>query len=166
MKATIAPVNMWRQLPLDLTIAFGIIAVSIATGLSYVAVNTERARMTEAVLWLSTMARTHASEHIALEGVLTEPAFTDANTGTWMGDKKYGRFVYQQSGTSVLATGVLRAGKPPIALSFHPAAPAGEPGWSVIWICGAHLPPAGWSTSAKAQSDNLVAAQLPAVCKN
>jgi hypothetical protein len=167
MKYHPAPFTWKRQLPLDIGLAFSIIAILIALCLAQLPTIQGHAHLS-AVLTHAGTLRMEAMERIAMEGVLVAPALNHPAPELKPSSdspNKHVRFRYRHEGTSVIATGTLSPDSPPFTLSFNPAAPAGTPGWSVIWLCGLHQPPEGWLSLAKAQADNLLPGHLSSACK-
>jgi hypothetical protein len=158
----------WQRLfALDIALAFGLITGLMTLCLAQVAVIKERAYLAGAIQYAGTL-RMDAMERIAHEGVLTPPSPSTTGreiTPSYDEPKGQVRFRYHHMGSSVMTTGTLRANSPAFALSLHPAAPQGVPGWSVMWLCGHHAAPLGWTTVATAQADSLQAGHLPSVCK-
>lgn len=162
-----APLTWKRLLPLDVSWAFLIIAVMVTLCLSQASVLKERAHLSGLLSFAGSL-RLASMERIAHEGVLTPPSPQHMGQEIQPPDGSLNqqvRFRYRHEGTSVIATGTLRPQSEPFTLSFHPAVMAATPGWSVIWLCGVHQPPRGWSSPATGQADNLLPGHLPSACK-
>lgn len=159
MNRSPAALSWFRVLPLDASLALGIVAVSLAVLLTQVPALLDKARLAEALVQLGT-ARVDAMEHIALHGELQAPPADPLPIDT------PGRYRYRRSGTSLVAAGVPRAGEPGFELAFHPALDAAGQGWSVIWLCGQRPAPAGWTSAAPPLGAQLGTERLPFVCRH
>lgn len=161
MPRTPAPLTWVTLLPLDLSLAFTVIAVCMTLCLAQAPVILGKARLTGVLLGLAT-ERGAAVERYALGGELIAPAAASAAAAS----DSSGGFAYRHSGTSVVASGVLRGGEATFQLAFNPAVGAADLGWSVIWLCGLRRAPPGLHAPAPPLAANLSAEQLPHVCRD
>ncbi len=159
MKPGPAALSWLRVLPLDASLALGIVAVALAVLLAHVPALLDKARLAEVLVQLGT-ARVDAMEHIALRGELRASPAAQSPIDTVGGHR------YRRSGTGLVAAGVLRAGEPGFELAFHPALDEAGQGWSVIWLCGQRRAPAGWTSAAPPLGAPLDTERLPFVCRH
>lgn len=152
-----APLTWWRLLPLDMSLACAVIAVSSVMVLGHVPRLLDKLHLVEVLIQAPTMAL-QAMERIALTGSTQSPGAAKAPLAS-------GRFMYGLDGTQLIASGKLRPEQAGFRLSLRPAIDEAGLGWHVLWLCGLRQVPAGWQTTAPALAENLPAETLPHMCR-
>jgi hypothetical protein len=90
-----------------------------------------------------------------------------AVTGSWTGEASEdppnrGHHV-TAAGGSIAAAGTLSGRK--FAAGMRPALADPASHWSVLWLCGARQPPAGWAVTAAGAPVDLPEELVPSVCR-
>ncbi len=167
-----------RHAALELLFYFLIVVTTITLCAPYVSVILDKARMLDALSLLSN-ARGEMVLEYAHIGELAK-ASSEGFGGQPVAETTKGmEYVRQQS--RLVARGSLSptsekrrdaitegaAQSPrPIVLSLRPAVPQSDPAWSVLWLCGERVAPAGWLSPSEGIVLGLTRDQTPLICRN
>jgi len=142
------------EVALVTTVVFACLALCLRQAANF----HDKARMSEVLIQLST-ARVNSGERIALDGALAK---SEQRSQV---EAKSDRYVYEQAGSRLTGTGLLRDGMA-FELEFDPSLSANDLGWIVIWKCNARSFADALDDTAPPSSQALPADKTPFICRN
>jgi len=150
----------YQVLFLDFLITAMVISAVFAALLPDVPVTTFKARFVNVLYAMSDERNTLIERH-AHTGVWTEPQIRTDGQGAQVSKPNIDYRIGTGDG-SVVAAGTLWGR--PFRLHLRPAVADPASQWSVLWLCGARQPPAGWTAAGTGRIETAEEL-LPSICR-